>query len=145
MGLARQIVEIIEGELPLCRKILALEINMARWLDDGDVDQSARVQAEAEGLVSRLRPLPDLLRLLPGHEKATPEFLRTDPLTTGPYNELVGVMRKIQNLNDKNQRRVRELMEKVGGDLRDLRKSRTALRGYHSQQKRASQYLDGKL
>jgi hypothetical protein len=137
--------EILERELANYRRMLALEINKARWLESGDVDRTLDAQDECDRLIAGMRTLPDFFADIPAAERPSPDAVRASPQTRELHAELAAVIDKLIVLSQRNQERVRVLMDQVSENLRELDRNRRALRGYRSGRDSASQYVDGNL
>ena len=142
---AERVRAILERELPKYRRLLALEINKAHWIDRGDFDRTLDAQAQGDCLIADLRALPALVSELPAADRLTPEAIRAHPRTRELYAEMTGMIDKIIALSARNQERVRQLMSQVSEDLRAVNRNRRALSGYQSRGASVSQYLDGNL
>jgi hypothetical protein len=137
--------EILERELANYRRLLAVEINKARWLEGGDLERTLDAQDQCDRLIAGMRTLPDLFADLPAAERPALDAVRTGPQTRDLYAEFAAVIDKLIALSRRNEERVRALMNQVSENLRELDRNRRALRGYRSDSDSASQYVDGNL
>jgi hypothetical protein len=136
---------ILERELANYRRMLALEINKARWIEGGDLDRAMAAQDECDRVIAGMRTVPDLFAELPAGERPSPEAMRAHPRMRDLHDEVAAVIDKLIALSTRNQERVRRLMDQVSEGLRELDRNRRALRGYRSGSDSASQYVDGSL
>ena len=136
---------ILERELQSLRKMLALEINKARWLEEGDIDQTAAAQELSDEILTQMTPLAHAFAELPEGRRPKRETIGDDPALGSLYKELTQTVEQIRNLSGRNQLQIKRLMKEVASNLRHLHKGRKAMRGYNGPRPESAPLLEGKL
>lgn len=141
----RKAAKLLEKELKSYRQLLALEINKAKWLDAGDFDQAESVQAKSNKAIDLVKRFSELFDDLPENERPSEKEIQSDPKLNFLHGELSATIDKIVALNDRNQQKVRDLMVQMLDQMKNIGRSRQAMRGYHSGTDHQDRLLDGKL